>query len=520
MKRTNSLLPLLLVLTAALAILAVLGASIDLGYIYLRGLDGAMNDQAGYIVVARQIVDTGHAASTGIYPSVLNQHTTKNYFYLPGHYWALATSFRIFGYSAFTAFVSSLAGYLIATVATFVIALRRYGKEVALFATFLVALFPLNLVLAYSAMTEMALTAATMVVILVFLLLPPRLRPWLGPILVVLPLLFRETGAFVAVVMFVLLLARDDRTVRLRIWDAAIFLIGAGLAVFLVMRSDLSQGRPSLTLNNLVSDRFGVIYTDAFALEGMHFSAGDIAALVWRKFLHNIHELKHPGHSMYGPWMWERVSFYLLLLPVPIGLIVSRRRHDALAEGVSASLTLVLVLMLGTYTIWGYRGARALLFLQPLGAIVVAAAVWHFVPQGRIRLVFVALTIAIYATFSIRSLYVVYRPQKESHRQGEQYRRIVERIGHDDRKVLVAPDELSLDYFLAHYPVRVSFLPANLATLRLMESRYEIGTIVYPISRQGVRPDGVLTQAELRAGGWKGVALVRMGRKRFLVLRK
>src|SRR5215216_3121770 len=77
-----------LISAAALFIVLLVSRMIDLNGVHL-GLP-SFNDQVGYISVARTFVETGVLRSNIIYPSTLLQEATKNYFYMPGHYVALA----------------------------------------------------------------------------------------------------------------------------------------------------------------------------------------------------------------------------------------------------------------------------------------------------------------------------------------------------------------------------------------------------------------------------------------------
>ena len=58
----------------------------------------------------------------------------------------------------------------------------------------------------------------------------------------------------------------------------------------------------------------------------------------------------------------------------------------------------------------------------------------------------------------------------------------LEQIGHDNRKVLVAPSRLSSGYGFKNYPVKKSFIPANKQTLDLLANKFDIGTVVLPVS--------------------------------------
>src|SRR5439155_24918004 len=109
--------------------------------------------------------------------------------------------------------------YLIALVLStemmFVLGSQLYTPAVAYLGCTLFLCFPLNLIYAFTAMAEMTAVAAGPVAFAVFLRVPPRWKPLVGPLLLVLPMAFRETGAAIGVVMAPMIFQQSRPRLRL-----------------------------------------------------------------------------------------------------------------------------------------------------------------------------------------------------------------------------------------------------------------------------------------------------------------
>ena len=106
--------------------------------------------------LARSLADTGHLRPHILYTSALWLQPTIDHhrLYLPGYHPVLAATFRLLGYSAFTALLPSLLGYPIGALATFLLALRlsQRSRAAAWGAALLWLSFPPLLLFALSAM--------------------------------------------------------------------------------------------------------------------------------------------------------------------------------------------------------------------------------------------------------------------------------------------------------------------------------------------------------------------------------
>ncbi len=242
----------------ALVVLLVIGMFatgcwVDWGRLPINGLNDTLNDQVGYISVARHWLGEGRLDSSIIYPSLLGQAYRRNSLYMPGFYAELAVTFRLFGYSALTARLPAIFSFLLACGFEYWIAVRLHDEETAIYGLVLFAFFPLNLFYAFTAMAEVPLAAAGLAAFSIFLLAPEKFRWWLGPLALALPILFRETGAALAVVMCVMLLfnGREGR------WWKAMFSGFLALVVLVALIfSPAGQGRPSLWKANILGGTF------------------------------------------------------------------------------------------------------------------------------------------------------------------------------------------------------------------------------------------------------------------------
>jgi Dolichyl-phosphate-mannose-protein mannosyltransferase len=488
----------------AILVLLVVSRFVALDQVYLRGLNFALNDQLSYISVARTYLDTGRLDNPAVYPSLLRQHPEKSYLYMPGYFLLLAATFKAFGYSPFHSFLPSLLAYVLATCLVYSIAVRVYDRTTGLVAATIFALFPPNIIFAFSAMCELPLVAVVLASFATYLILPQRLQPYLGPLLVIPPMLIRETGAMVAVPMLFLLLQRR------RLAGALTFAGLSAVTFVLVMTSSIATGRPSLFLNNLLDRGFGGIYSDAFATAGMDTSPSSLLHLILVKFSRNVHFLTVPA----GVPAVEATALFLILAVIPIGLtLFIGRRRDYFAGGVATATLVLIIAYLLLYTVWQYRSVRGLMLMQPFAAIVFGS----LAVRARTAAV---VGIALYAVYGILHLSAVYAPQKYLDAAGNADRALIEQLHPDNRKVLIAPYWLSCEYILEHHPVRGSVIPANLATLRLLERRFPVGMIVYPLLPEAWRrAQGQLSLDELRADGWSPESVVRASGMTFLVFR-
>lgn len=326
---------------------------------------GALNDQIGYVTVARNMLTNGTVQGDSILPSTLWQKKSRYVLYMPGHSATIALSYRLFGVGALQSIIPNLVSFLIAIMAVYFVGARIYSPASGLVASLLFALFPPALFFAYTAMAELTFVAAFMVGVAVCLYLPDRLRPWLGPFCIAFPFLFRETAALIVIPLGLYFWLEGRKRPSWRPW---IFVALSVLMLIVIFRMDFSAGRPSLLKANVFGD-WHAVYDDATAQQ----AAADTTLRDWLQVLptrtaRNIESVFSTPE--YAPWA-STANYTLLALMLLVGLIAVRRGDRfawslTVLNVVAASAAFVIV------GISGYRGARHLMFTYALNVIVIS----------------------------------------------------------------------------------------------------------------------------------------------------
>ncbi|MFH1176035.1 MAG: glycosyltransferase family 39 protein [Acidobacteriota bacterium] len=397
-------------------------------------LSAAGNDQISYISVARNFVEHGRLFNNPIYPLQLLVPATKDYFYMPGYYWALAASFSLFGFGGLQAHLPSGVSFLLAALAVFVIAFRIHDRSRAFLALGLFLTFPSYVLSGCSAMSDMSVAAVTTVALLAFLFLPVRLRPWLGPFLIVPAFLFRETSALLAVPMAVLLLGDSRRRNALRL---TAFLATSLAALGLVCRLDAVAGRPGLLKANLLDGSFQALYNDAFRVQALRASAGDWTLAALRNIARNagayFHSLAH------HPLAIETLALTIILGCMTValwrGVTGGSAARFELASGLFTAAMLAFLLV--CYDLMEGKGVRLLLATGPLLAVTFAGWVYPYLraENGRWRRRSVALAAGAGLFFFAAT--VAQRAQSvRLDRFDRECLTFHERVGHDSAGVL------------------------------------------------------------------------------------
>ena len=473
---------------------------VDLGEISIHGMRDTLNDQVGYISVARNFLQTGQLESSIIYPSFLGQVATKSYLYMPGHYFALAASYKLFGFGVWQSLLPSMVAYVVAGLAVLFAASRLYGRRIGIGAAVLFLLCPLNLVYALTAMAEMTLIAAATLAFALFVHLPTRWRVLVGPVLLILPLLFRETGVLVAVPMLALIGIRRD---GLRLRASVLFVFATAVVALALLRSDISIGRPSLFLVNIFSANDMAVYGDAFSLQAIHPTLAQWIHVPFAKAWFNARQLGTLLASDARPWMlfsaaswpdsaesiFEATGLALVISGIPLGAVAGLwRRRDPFSIGTAALIGTLVIAVLFVYTVADFRGLRTLLLATPFVCITCAVLIdrglrWLgdrlFLPLRARWLAFIAFA-ALLSTISLGLTKAAFADASDSAVRAQRDLAFVESLHPDNRSLPVAPWQFALAYVYSHAPARWSFLPANRATLELLNSRYPIGMIILP----------------------------------------
>jgi hypothetical protein len=460
----------------------------------------SLNDQVGYVSVARHWVDEGRLDSSLIYPSLLGQTARRNSLYMPGYYAELALSYRLLGYSAITSRFPAIASFVFACGLVYWIARRLYGEDAALYSGALFAFFPLNLIYGFTAMAEMPLVAAGLAAFALFLLAREEVRWWVGPIALALPMLFRETGIAFGVVMCVLLLFSGTGESGRK---AVLCGLLACIVLVLLLVSPAGAGRPSMWKANVLARGSNeALYSDAFAVDGLPHSAQDWMRSIGAKFKTNVGALLL-GREVANGWR-EGTAMLFLLSGIPLGLWLWARKRDAFALGVVTALSLLLAADLCLYIVWYYRGVRSLLLLQPLIAMLWGVVVDDWTRQRGWILRGLPVLLFFFVGVVAAGSVVLEEGQVDS--QAKEDTAFLESVVAGDRRMLVSPYKLSLDYVNEHYPQRWAFPPANCSTMKLLDVRWRIGVLIMPAQPGGVVERGLCgTGLELEGERvWRG----------------
>jgi hypothetical protein len=496
---SSALARVVLINSIALAAVLVSARLVHVGPLRIHGLADTLNDQAGYVSVARNLIATGELRSSIIIPSLLAQPTDATYLYMPGHYVALALSYALFGFGPIQSILPSIVAYIIATTALFLTVAHFYGRNVGTTAALLFALFPANIVYSLTAMAEMTLLAAAMVSLAMFSFLSFKLRVVLGPLLLTLPLLFRETGLALAIVFFLLIVFNDD---RLHLKAIVLFIALSTVVAVEVLLSPVSVLRPSLAPFNILLLDERKLYADAFTLERINPTLIDWIVAPFTKFAYNAHILAVLFWSLLrnmfsanpfavtGVAAFEVLSLALILLGIPFGLfVVLRRPQHTLVIASVAVPAVILLAILSLYYVLYLQAVRILMLAVPFECILFAVMlrrtfkvrplrIWGW----RSRQLLIAACLALGFGLSVGVTYVALAPDDAAQARAERETAFLESIGHNPDHVLVTPWQIAFDYVYQHPTVEWSFIPANRATLDLLNESKTVGTIVVPTS--------------------------------------
>lgn len=474
---------------------------------FIRALiRNTFGDATGFITAARNLAERGDLTANIIYPASLGfPNLTKDYPYLPGFYAALAASYKLLGFGTIQSLVPSLAGYAIGATSVFFVARKLYGPQVATLSTLIFSLFPANLLFSLVPLKEMALTGAAMLALALFLAIPERRRPLLGPFLVPLPLIFQETGAIVAVPMGMLIVLQRGAW---RLKQAAVFALVAAGVMLLVLKSDLSAGRAPSTAA-IFRTSWHTLYSDALARQQIRPRLADWPPALASNLTTNVKSVfaaprYDTSPQSYGPF--EIATYCFIVVSIPVGITAGICKRDPFLVGASgAALALFLSFLVATQGgTWDMRGMRVLLLGQPLAAIVFGWGMARLVSSFKNPILRTALLFPPLATLGIFCFWLNGQFFDSQRALTGGNPAFLESLHHDDRFLLTAPFYKmpeSFGYLYTHYPVKWAFLPVNMITFEMLNSRYPVGTVILPtdgstmldpdsVSRAGFRFEG------------------------------
>jgi hypothetical protein len=222
---------------------------------------------------------------------------------------------------------------------------------------------------------------------------------------------------------------------------------------------------------------------------------------------------------------WQRTANAMmtpLLLTMPLGLLYWLRRRDPIAIGVAALVAAILVLLCLFYRVTGHTGLRIVMAATPL-AVILYARLWFDLIYPRIervppayRLWPYALVITLVAGLVAQHAAAGFRDMTIFDRVDDNASRLIGRLDHPDRTMLVGPHRLCIPYLANNLGISFAFSPVNRTTLELLCSRYNVATFIFELNEEGV----TLTPQDIIDMGLKPYCKIRTADANMLVFRR
>ncbi len=432
-----------------------------------------MNDQINYLTTARNLLEYGRLDSSVIFIGALNQLHTKNTLYMPGYPFILAVVFRLFGYGVIQALLPSLLGYIVSAGLTFLIGWKIIGRKAAWLAALMFIFFPLNLLYAFTAMTEITFLTFGLGSFYLFMHIPPYRRWLVGPVLVAAVFLIRETGAFLVFLMAVYMLLEDWR----KFWKETVaFCITTFILLVTIYISPLSAGRISL-FSNLVGTS---LYFDA------EIKPFDLTLVGLVKFIVQRGRINWQASLLKPP---EVFTLAVILNSIQLGIFYTFLKKRALRYILAVTLltAIILSLVIFVYDFGSYRGVRTLLFTAPFALVCLAAVLSELIDRIQINYrraawAGVFMFLAVWVILSVQT--IVNFADRTIARSEHLSIEFFESIAHNNQQVLVT-DTFAFPYIEKYFPTQFAYLPANRASMELLMNTTEIGTVVIPAKNTG-----------------------------------
>ena len=467
------------------SIVILIAGNSAVGRRQIRGI--VDNDAVGYATTARHLAKTGNIVSHLIYPSTLSQPVTTPRLYMPGFYWNLALAYKLFGYGTMQSLLVSQVAYAVGAICTYLIGLRIFNRKTALTATGIFLIYPANLYFSQTVMAETSVVAAAAVAFCSFVYLPRQWRPWLGPFLVLLPFLYRETGAFLALPMAVVMFMSPrvlGETYLRHLLPVALFLSLSVVLSAAVYASPISHGRPSLiTLDIFLPDSEAErIYRDSVAWDTIKPTANEWRQTLGKRFIDNVKAMLHRYDRR------KREATIPMLLPllaaIPVGLLWGVWKRDALALGAAAVLLFTIFFVCAFYSVYYDRPLRVAMFILPLVALL-GGRLWvgifdlplQRLPSGD-RVWPQIIGVVCIAAWMMPISFKAFRDMMSRDTEDERGAARIDTLNHDDTTVLVGPPQLGIPYLSQHPDVTYSFVPANRKTLERLSAKYSVTTLI------------------------------------------
>lgn len=448
----------------------------DINNFYVVSHEVMANDQVGYLTSARWLAETGELRSHLIFPSRVREPNWR--LYMPGQYYVLSAGHLIFGDGPIAWRTPSFIAFVVSAVGIFVLGKSYYTLATGLVAAALFVGFPPITAFTFTAMPQLPFIAANVIAFCIFTLVPTRARAFAVPLVLALPFLFRETGAFLIIPMLIVMLGESRERPWRRVSAAA---LAAVVFLYALLAWQIATGKGSLPLDGRQFN-----YANAFRPEAppMNLSVW-IAGLV-ANVTRNLDVLAR--HAAQYDYVCVPA---VILCAAAIVSLIRGVRGDRLALGSGLLFGCVTLVITMFYTWERYRGLRSVLFTVPFLAVsvapVVSALLSRIRPKGFATVVVIGLSVLVYWG-NVRMT------RGFGGAEGARSVEVLENLNLDTSGVLISPVALSLDYVLRNYPLRWSYPPANAKTLELVAELYDVSTVIMREDDVGRR----LTEQDLR----------------------
>ena len=149
------------------------------------------------------------------------QKTKTQVLYVPGHYYAMAVAFKLFGYHPWAELIPSLLGFILLVCGVYLIAENLFGKDSALGSAVIVLFFPYLLLFSLTSMAELPVLASAVTAFVFCLWVPRSWVSILGPVFILFAVCFRETSILIVLPLLGVLWNRIDSSKK---WQNIIFI--------------------------------------------------------------------------------------------------------------------------------------------------------------------------------------------------------------------------------------------------------------------------------------------------------
>lgn len=463
----------------SLAFLSLLYVTYDAGTTHF--LPDLLFDQISYISQARHLSDYGHiilhgkfeGMGTTIFPSLLLEGKTR--LHMPGFIAMLAISFKVFGFSGFSAILPNMLSFLGTTLLLFYVGNRLYSQSAGIWAAFIFLVIPVFHLFALSALMEMSVTFVCFAAFALLLHIPSRWRAISIPLLIGATYLFRQPSVLLLIPM---LAFYYDQTEQKKIWHFVAIIASTLLLCNLISVWQAHEGLHYISYKGAVIDGH-INYDNAYIDSSTDYQLGfwHFAKLF---VLHAINNLK----TMFTELSIHKLSVNLMLnmsLFIFTFFIII-----VCIDGIKKIKTELFPIACGLFTLM-LIGADVLIYngkIQYIHRMSFFTLPFLFLQVGRMFASYSFSTkqrITIFTVFAIFccSLSVMTAVKlKKLHPLMVQNQHFFEAIKPVKNKLLVADPTLTLLYDYHHYPNIISFVPKNRKTLILINQRYPIGTVV------------------------------------------